>query len=142
MNKSGSIFLLILFTMTALLIFATTAWRSAYFALQSIYMRQESIKQRYALQALVLYAIAYVKMNARTLMTEAKNVTLSFDTWPVQSPDIYKPYQEATIELCTRKNAVFVSAHVKDGGQILKDKCIIDITEHEGKMNFMTRTWQ
>lgn len=143
MTKNGSALLLILFTMTALLLLGATAWRSAYLARHSVAMRHEQCKNHYALESLLLYGVAYVRLHGAFVHACTQPITLTFATWPGDIPE-YHAYKSACITIQPKKNTFVVAAELipHNSRHTLRGSCAGAIKEHNGQIDITTSHWQ
>lgn len=130
--------------MTGLLIFAVGIWRSTHFTLQSVIMRQEHIKNSYALAALLSYGIAYAQLNSNELLACKKEVVVTFDTWPAHAPAHYKTYCPAQLMLRSKKDSISIAGYLTQMDPPLKiqGSCIMNISVDNGHRTFSTHSWQ
>jgi hypothetical protein len=108
-SVAGSALIMVLFVMTALLLYSSTVWHTTTYAIESMRARTEREQHARFIEAVLQWGIVFAQAQYKQLMENEHEVVLTFGPLP----PLFQDHYQAQVTLVPQSNIVNVHAQLR-----------------------------
>jgi hypothetical protein len=137
-SVAGSALIMVLFIMTALVLYSTTVWHTTTYVIESMRARVEGEKNARFIDAVLQWGIAFSKTHYKQLIENRHEVELAFGPLPPRNKEHY----QARVLLVPEDDIIKIRAELRSEKLAINSSCVVMHERINGVSIFSVRDRQ